>query len=249
MFPIICKIGPITIYSYGLMLAVAVIVCSALLSRDAKSFGLKSDQIFDVVFWSVIGGLVGARLFYIFLNWHFFKEYPLEMIMVQKGGLAWQGALILGTLSGLLYVYLKKLPLLLVLDLCAPYIALGHSIGRIGCFLNGCCYGRPVSWGIYFPLHEARLHPTQLYDSAGLLLIFLVLKKYQGRVKWQGCVFALYMILASGLRFGVEYFRADHAILIWGMSLFQVVSLVLAGGGAALFIFLKAKYRTRKETY
>lgn len=241
MLPVICKLGPLTVYSYGLMLAVSVVLCSALLSRDAKPYGFKSEQIFDLIFWCVAGGLIGARIFYVFLNFHFYRSYPMEIIMLQRGGLAWQGALVLGTLTGLFYVHRKRYDVFLVLDLASPYMALGQAIGRLGCFLNGCCYGLPVSWGIYFPLHDARLHPTQLYDAAGLFLIFLLLKKFQNHATSRGTVFALYLILAPLLRFVVEFFRADHTIVGFGLSLFQLVSAGLILGGLVFFMFLKTR--------
>ena len=214
---------PVTIYSYGLMLAIAVVVCTSMMVRDARRKNIKADFIFDLVFWVIVGGIIGARLFYILLNYHFFLNNPDEIIMIQNGGLAWQGALILGAMAGTSLVKRRKLFLPDVLDLCAPYLALGQSIGRIGCFLNGCCYGKVVDGGIYFPVHSAYLHPTQLYDSAGLFIIFLILKRYQRSSSIPGLVFASYLILASALRFGVEFFRADHEIFFFGFSIFQFV--------------------------
>jgi phosphatidylglycerol:prolipoprotein diacylglycerol transferase len=131
-----------------------------------------------------------------------------------------------------------------VLDLCAPYLALGQSIGRIGCFLNGCCYGKEVSWGIYFPVHGAHLHPTQLYLSGGLFLIFLLLKLYQRSSSIPGLVFASYLILTSVLRFGVEFFRADHEILFLGLSVFQFVCL-----GVLVFAFGFAYWMLIKHSH
>ena len=240
MFPIILKIGPLTIYSYGLMLAVAALVCSWLLSRDAKKFQIPTDVIFDLFFVVVVGGIIGARIFYIFLNLDFFISYPMEIIMVQKGGLAWQGGLILGFLSGIIFVKKKNLDLKLLLDLCAPYIALGQAIGRVGCFLNGCCYGKEVAWGIYFPVHHAHLHPTQLYDAMGLLGIFFILKYYQKYSKSSGRTFVLYLILAPLLRFIVEFFRADHIELLWNLSIYQFVCLVFISVAAYAHTRLKS---------
>lgn len=240
MYPVIVQLGPLTIYSYGLMLAVAVIVCTFLLSRDARGKGINPEMVFDLVFWMVLAGIAGARLFYIILNWEFFRQNLLEMVMIPKGGLSWQGGLIFGGLAGAGFVRRRKLPLREMLDLAAPYIALGQSIGRIGCFLNGCCYGKEVSWGIFFPVHHAHLHPTQLYSALGLFVIFVILK-YSRRVSpFQGSVFLLYLILASAERFGVEFFRGDHQEFFWGLSIYQWVCL----GFAALavrgyFIFRK----------
>jgi phosphatidylglycerol:prolipoprotein diacylglycerol transferase len=192
MFPTICQIGPIAIYSYGVMMAVAVIVCSYLFSRDVQPLKIPSEKIYNFVFWVVLGGILGARIYFIFLNLKFFTENPLEIIMIQRGGLCWQGGLIVGTLTAVVLIKKNRWPFWQFLDYAAPYAALGQSIGRIGCFFNGCCYGKEVPWGIYFPVHQAHLHPAQLYDAAGLLLIFFLLKKIQQKNKTAGCVFVLY---------------------------------------------------------
>lgn len=196
----------------------------------------------DLVFWVVVGGIVGARVFYIFLNKEFFLEHPTEIIMLHHGGLAFQGSLIAGLITGLVFIRRRGLPLGRTLDLVSPYIALGHAIGRIGCFLNGCCYGKPWIYGIYFPVHEERLHPTQLYESLGLLLLFLFLKNLQSRNQVPGRVFIWYLLLASALRFGVEFFRADHLELFWGLSIFQMVSLGVFAAG------LYAKYHLESHS-
>ena len=227
MFPVICQIGPFRIYSYGLLFAIAVLVTSYLLNREAKARGMNPEIISDLVFWLVIGGIIGARLFYIVLYLPFFLQNPAEIVMIHHGGLAWQGGLICALLIGIWFVKKHKLSLPSVLDLVAPYIALGEAIGRIGCFLNGCCYGREVSWGIYFPVHGARLHPTQLYTSAGLLLIFFILKRLRRFPGHDGRIFCTYLLLASLLRFIVEFYRADHDILWAGLSIYQIVSLVI----------------------
>jgi len=214
----------VTIYSYGLMLAIAVVVCTLMLARDAHRNNIKADIVFDLIFWAVISGIIGARLFYILLNYSFFAAYPSEIFMIQKGGLAWQGGLILGSVTTMLFIKAKKLSLSKMLDFLSPYLALGQSIGRIGCFLNGCCFGKEVDWGVYFPVHDAVLYPTQLYLSGGYFIIFVILKRYQKFSEIPGLIFASYLILASILRFGVEFFRADHEILFLGLSIYQFVS-------------------------
>jgi phosphatidylglycerol:prolipoprotein diacylglycerol transferase len=206
------------------MLALGIILCAFLLSREIKGTGITMDVLLDLIFWVVLCGILGARIFYVFLNLTYFIQRPAEMLMIHKGGLAWQGSLIGGIIAGVVFIRKKRLPFLKVLDLSAPYIALGQSIGRIGCFLNGCCYGRPVGWGIYFPVHDARLHPTQLYSSVGLFLVFVLLRVYRKNAR-PGGVFILYLILASVLRFFIEFFRADHHNYFLGLSVFQWVCL------------------------
>lgn len=225
----------VTIYSFGLLLVIAVVICSLMLAHDAAQKKIDTDTVYDLVFWVMVGGVIGARLFYILLNHTFFLEHPEEIIMIQNGGLAWQGGLILGFIIGVMFVKKRKLSLSLVLDLAAPYLALGQAIGRIGCFFNGCCYGKEVSWGIYFPVHDAHLHPTQLYLAGGLFIIFLILKRYQRFSEIKGLVFASYLILVSSLRFVVEFFRADHEVLIFGLSVYQYVCF-----GLLMFAFMFA---------
>ncbi len=236
MIPVLWQIGPVTIYSYGVMLAVAAVVCGWLFGRDAsRRLGIEREAAVDLVFWTLLGGIAGARVFYIILNWSFFAQDPLEMIMLQHGGLAFQGGLIGGALTGAWIIYRRRWPAWKVLDMAAPYLALGHGIGRIGCFLNGCCYGRPVPWGVYFPVHHDHLHPTQLYAAAALVVICLVLKIYQRRRPPVGRVFAAYCVLAGVKRFIIEFFRADHMALWGGLSVFQYVAFGIIAVGAVLW--------------
>lgn len=257
MYPIICQLGPVTVYSYGFMLAVAAVVCTFLASRDAKKIGIPPGVIPDFTFWTVVAGILGARLFYVLLNYRFFMDHPLEIVMVQNGGLAWHGGLLAATMTGIRFIRRRGLHLPTMLDLVAPYAALGESIGRVGCFLNGCCYGREVPWGIYFPVHHARLHPTQLYATAGLFILFLILRHYRkvssspqgafGRReptgKIPGDVFVMYLFGASLLRFVIEFFRADHYILVMGLSVYQWVCIAILM--IAFYVHLRLKSRAR----
>ncbi len=247
MFPKICTIGPFTVYSYGLMLAVAVLVCARLMIRDARRYRIAPEKIYDLVFAAVIGGIIGGRIFYILLNISFFVSHPFEIVMLHHGGLAWQGGLMGGVISTLWFIRRYRLPLAQTLDLVAPYIALGQAIGRIGCFLNGCCYGREVSWGLYFPVHRAHLHPTQLYAAGGLLVIFFVLKKFRQVSKVPGQVLVLYLVLASSQRFVVEFFRADHDVAFAGLSIFQIVSILILLAGLMVNRALAAGMARRSQ--
>lgn len=240
MHPLICHLGPFPVYSYGLMLAVAVLLTSSLLARDARRIGISAETIYDLVFWVVLSGIIGARLFYVLLEFRMFVQAPLEVFMINKGGLAWQGSFAGGLLGGLLFIKRHKLPLWKLLDAAAPYIALGHAIGRIGCLLNGCCYGKPAAWGLYFPGQEARLIPTQLFMTLTQLVIFLVLRWLQPRNGIDGRIFVWYLILSSLERFGMEFLRADH-VLYFGLSIFQYVCLALLALGLMINSRLKGK--------
>ena len=239
MHPILFTIGPITIYSYGVMLATAVLVCTYLLSLDAKRYNISQDIAYDLVFWCMLWGIIGARIFYVFIEWSYFSDNLWEIPMLQKGGLAWQGGFLGGALAGIWFARRKKLSLRPLLDLAAPYVALGQSIGRIGCFLNGCCYGKPVAWGIYYPVHDARLYPTQLFECAGLFIIFLILKKAQTKPHHPGFIFVYYLWLAAIERFIVEFYRADHVTYWLNFSLAQFVAMAVFAAGLILMKVFK----------
>ena len=243
MHPILFTIGHITIYSYGVMLALAVLVCTYFLSIDAKRYHISQETAYDLVFWCMLWGIIGARIFYVFIEWPYFSGNLLEIPMLQKGGLAWQGGFLGGALAGAWFARRKKLSLRPLLDLAAPYLALGQSIGRIGCFLNGCCYGKPVAWGIYFPAHNARLYPTQLFECAGLFIIFLILKRANGKPHQAGFIFVFYLWLAAIERFIVEFYRADHDLLWLNLSLAQFVALGVFAAGIIMAVILRRKPR------
>ena len=234
MFPVICQIGPFALYSYGLMLALAVVAASFLAAREVARHGIMRETVYDLAFWVVLWGILGARFFYVLLNVDYFRQFPLEILMLQKGGLAWQGSLGAGIVAGIVFIRRHKLPLWTLLDALAPFLALGHAIGRIGCLLNGCCYGKAVAWGLYFPVWGGRLHPTQIYMALGELVVFLVLRALQQRGgQPEGRLFVLYLLLSSLERFIVEFFRADHVVLWGGLSLFQYVCVFIM---AAAFV-------------
>lgn len=244
MLPKICSIGPLTIYSYGLMMAISVITCFLFLKKDARAVGISSDVISDFVFWTLIFGLLGGRIFYVVLNLDFFLGNPWEIIMIQHGGLAWQGGFLFGLLAAIFFVKKQSLSFFQIADLSAPYLALGEAIGRIGCFLNGCCYGQEFSKGIYFPVYHAYLYPTQLYSFGGLLICFFILKKFQSVKKVEGQTFALYLILGSIVRFIVQFYRADYQPIIFGLGIFQVICLLMFVAGMFLYWFLLKKQKS-----
>ena len=227
MFPIICKIGPVTLFSYGLMLAVAFFVSSTLACREAKKQNYNPDDIFNLLFTAFISGIIGARIFYVFDNLVYYLKNPLEIIMLQNGGLAWFGGLMLGVASVLIFLKIKKLPFYKTFDLIAPFAALGQAIGRIGCLLNGCCYGKESNFGIYFPVHNDILIPTQAYSSLLLIMIFIALRFMQSRPHKAGQILYSYLLLYSIKRFFIEFFRADNGIVFAGLTLFQVLSIAV----------------------
>ena len=216
MYPILLKFGFIQIYSYGLMAALAFWVCAFLLSKQARSLEVKKDFFWNMSGWLLLGGILGGRLLYIIFNLNYFRENPREIFALWQGGLIWYGALAGGALSGIIYLKLKKVNILKALDLIMPFAALGQAIGRIGCFLNGCCYGSP-----------ALIIPVQLISSFNLTAIFITLRLLQEKKHKEGDVLAAYLLLSSFERFMVEFLRDDSARNYMGLTIFQVISALI----------------------
>lgn len=228
MHPIICKIGPFTVYSYGLMLVLAFMVSSTLAKFQAKrQEHINPDLIFNLSFFVFISGIIGARLLYIIENINYYIKNPIEIIMLQHGGLSWFGGLIFGILFSIIYLNKKNLSLYKFLDLIVPFVALGQAIGRIGCLLNGCCFGKVSKFGLYFDVHKLVLIPTQMYSSLALIFIFVILRFLQNRPHREGEVFFIYLLLYSVKRFFIEFWRADHEAILFGLTLFQIISIVI----------------------
>ncbi|MFH0826661.1 MAG: prolipoprotein diacylglyceryl transferase [Candidatus Omnitrophota bacterium] len=241
MHPEICTLGPFTIYSYGLMLAIAFAVSTFLLTRQAKKQGIPEDAIFNLAFIVFIAGVMGARLFYVIENFPHYLRNPLEVIMLQYGGLSWFGGLIAGLTAGVFYLRKKKLPILKVIDLLVPFVALGQSIGRIGCLLNGCCYGKAAAVGLYFPVHQFILIPVQIYSSVFLLAIFVILRILQERPHPEGQILCAYLLLYSVKRFFIEFWRADNQLIFLRLTLFQVLSILMFAGALISLVLLSRK--------
>lgn len=241
MFPVLVKFGPLTIYSYGVAMAVAVFIALSLFLEEAKRQGYVKDAIVDLGMITVVSGIVGARLLYIGLNFSFFMEHPEEIIMLHHGGLAILGGIVFGVLAVYVFCRKKKLSFLKIADLLVPFVAFAQAIGRIGCFFNGCCYGIPSRYGFYFPVHDAVLVPSQLISSFLLLVLYVVLRATQRRAHSAGSVFARYIIFYSVLRFFVEFIRGDSLKPFFGFTIFQLFCIVFFMMGSLFAVRLKWK--------
>jgi phosphatidylglycerol:prolipoprotein diacylglycerol transferase len=219
------ELGPITVHWYGVMMALAFIAGLWTASRRCKRDGIPPEKVLDLGPWLIIGGIIGARILYIFTFWREqFAENPFpEIFMIQHGGLVYYGGLIGASLGCILYARVRKVPLWKLADVMAPSIALGYVFGRIGCLMNGCCYGRACSmpWAIRFPVKHAThplgmeatpVHPTQIYDSLLSLGLYLGLAWLYRRKKFDGQVFAVYLVCYALTRSFVEYFRGDYPV-------------------------------------
>lgn len=247
------------------MLAVAFLVGLWTAGRRAPLTGVSGERIADGGLWLLVGALVGARAFYAITYWDELMKKPLypsapwtEIFMVHRGGLVYYGGLIGATLAGIGFARWHKLPLWRIADIFAPSIALGYVFGRIGCLMNGCCYGRAcdLPWAIRFPVgHETHpvgtpatpVHPTQIYDSLLNLGFYVALVWLYRRKRFDGQVFATYLMGYALLRSFVELFRGDYseAHLHGGLTPAHLVSMGIFAAGAVLFWVLRPRVGKR----
>ncbi|MFH1061599.1 MAG: prolipoprotein diacylglyceryl transferase [Candidatus Omnitrophota bacterium] len=240
MHPILFSFGNIHIYAYGLMVALGIISAMFLIEREAAKSGLAKEKVIDLVFWIIVWGLVGARLFYVWLYPEVYVQSPLDIFKLYKGGLVFYGGLIFGVIAAFINFRNKKLPILKTLDILILYLPLAHAFGRIGCFFNGCCSGRPTDlpWGVVFPGEAEMVHPTQLYSAVLLVMIFLGLNLIRRKQVFFGQIFSAYLILYGLARFIVEFLRINPQVAL-GLSIYQFISLGLIGLGIFSYFLLK----------
>ncbi len=240
MHPILLKIGPFTLYSYGFFVATAFLVSSALILREASKAGMKRESVLDVLIALLLGGLIGGRVLFVAINLDQYLAGPLHVFMLNEGGMAFHGGLAGGILGVFLACRAKRMSFWGMLDLVSPYAALGHAIGRIGCFMNGCCYGKPAisGPGVVFPGELAARIPTQIYESALLVILFVSLKGVWRKRNFDGQVFSAYIMLYALLRFAMEFLRGDNPEIVSGLTLPQIISIGMLVFGAGLWFTL-----------
>src|SRR5580700_2205820 len=251
MYPRLFDLGPITVYTYGVLLAAAYLLGLKLAMVRASARGLDSARILDLGIYIIISALIGAKLLLLITDFNAFRNDPRELLMLARSGGVFYGGLILAVSVALWYIRRAGLPLWTTCDVFAPGIALGHVIGRFGCFFAGCCYGKPTTmpWGITFtdPFAAANvgtplgvpLHPTQLYEAGAELIILLGLlltekkgKLYAGRTFW------LYILLYAISRYFIEYFRGDERGTVGMFSTSQFISILLTPLAIAMLVYL-----------
>ncbi|MBI5826717.1 MAG: prolipoprotein diacylglyceryl transferase [Deltaproteobacteria bacterium] len=250
MHPILFRLGPIEIRFYGLMYVIAILAGSVLIKSEVrrKLIRLTDDDVMNFIVWTVIGGIIVARAYYVAFNLSYYLSEPKEIPTIWHGGLAIHGGLIGGVLAAWIYLKKKYVPFWRMADAVAPAIILGQAFGRFGNFMNGDAHGMPTSmpWGIVFPRSSAAgaqfpgipLHPTMLYELVFNLSIFSVLWfALRKRGHKDGFIFAMYFVLYSIGRFIVEGFRAD-SLMLGPIRAAQAVSLTLVIA-ASIVIFYK----------
>jgi phosphatidylglycerol:prolipoprotein diacylglycerol transferase len=242
MYPRLFEFGWFTVYSYGLLLALAYLLGLQMALVRARHRGMDSTRIMDLGIWIIISALIGAKLMLLVVDWDYFSRNPRELLSLAQSGGVFYGGLILALIVALWYMWRHRMQVWAVCDVFAPGIALGHVIGRVGCFLAGCCYGRPtdVPWAVRFtdpfaaanvgtPLH-IDLHPTQLYEAgAELLILGLLLGTERMGRPFPGRTFWSYMCVYGISRFIIEMYRGDPRGFVFGTSLStsQFIAIIL----------------------
>ncbi len=246
MHPVLFKIGPTTVYAYGFFMAAAFFIAYFMAQKKADVLGLSRGAVSDLFFILLLSGVAGARLFYVLQHPEEYRGQWVRVWMIQEGGLVWYGGFLTAALTGILVAWFRKWPILKWADFLAPYLSLGQAIGRIGCFLNGCCFGKPcdLPWAVRFPESAILRHPVQLYEAAASFLIFLYLLSVLNRKSHkEGSVIVLYIFLYGTARFAIEFLRGDQT-LTGGLTPPQWTSLLLILGA----FFLQSLIRRRKTS-
>ena len=253
MFPRLFELGPISVYSYGLLLAAAYLTGLWYASVRARKRGLDANRVMDLGLYIFFSALVGAKLLLVVVEFDHFRRDPSHIWTVLRSGGVFYGGLLLAVAVAFWYMRRYRLPVWTTCDAFAPGIALGQAVGRIGCLMAGCCYGTPTDlpWGVTFtnPLAAAQagtpldvsLHPTQLYESAAVLVILGILLLAERRgTPFPGRTFWSYLLLYPCARFTIEFFRGDpRGTAFEVLSTSQLVSLLLIPLSIVMLIVLR----------
>ncbi len=264
MYPELFRIGSFPVNTYGVSLAIAFLCAILVTARLAARDGLPRDRVYDLCLWMLLAGLIGSKILMLFTEPEY-RADPLQLISLDflRSGGVFYGGLLGAVAAGYFLMKRYKLPWWQTADACAPGIAIGNFFGRQGCFAAGCCWGEPTTlpWGVRFSElgHEitgvpidAHLHPTQLYESFAMLLVFFFLLWLHKRKRFSGQVVLIYALLYSVIRFAIEFVRDDPRgdifglTTLTGLSTSQMISIVV--GISALIILLIRSNKIRENT-
>lgn len=246
MFPKLITIGSFYLPTYGVLVALAFLAGLWVTVRLARRSGISGELITNLAVYCALGGLIGAKILMIIFDWSDPQKPPIFSIATLQAAGVWQGGLVLAILVAILYIRQNKLPFLQTFDAFAPGVALGHAIGRIGCFAAGCCWGNQcdLPWAVTFHNPDAHdltgvplgvpLHPSQIYEMLSEFALFGFLYWRYGRPHAPGKVMGMYLLLSSVMRFLIEFTRYHEQGLYYGLSLTQWIAIPLALGGLVL---------------
>ena len=224
------------IYWYGILFGLGFLAASFHYGWVGRRQHRNPDFATDLILWIMLGTVVGARTAYVLANWDEVTQHGLIGILnVREGGMVFYGGLIGASLLVVLFARRRKVPLLEIGDFAIGGVPLGHALGRIGCLVNGCCFGSETKCALSVAVEGVHRHPPPLYEAAGNLLIYLILFLFTLRSPPRGRVLALYLLTYPVLRFGLEFLRGDDRITFAGLHLAHFVSLALFTTGALLW--------------
>ena len=257
MHPVFLKIGSFELASYGVMTALGYMAACLYFLPRLKKINLDKDTFWNLIFIAFVGAIVGAKLLFILLNWDqlgaTFAQKITNIFHDFRYGFVFFGGMIVSVCALLIYMKKMNLPILKVSDFLIVGLPLGHCLGRIGCFLAGCCYGRHTTmpWGVTFTdthslvapdLLGVPLHPTQLYESAANLLLFLLLAKLYNKPHKDGTILLIYIACYSLLRFVIEFFRGDYrGAFVLGLSPSQCIAILISLVAFSTWLFITKK--------
>lgn len=273
MYRVLLRIGNFTLYSYGVMLLIAYLLGVWIGTLEGKRRGIDPRKIEGLALWIILGGVIGARIWYVLEHLSEYSRNPFEIFMIWRGGLVFYGGFIGGFIGGILYLKISNLVFYEIADVSAPALALAFAIGRIGCFLNGCCYGKITnSWiGIRFPsrdlppvycdhlrngyiepgsLSSLPVIPTQLISSLDCFVIFLILWFLRKKME-KGSLFFLFLILYGIHRFIIDFFRyyEGNALILKYLTLSQVMSILFILTGTFMLLRRFNFYLTKRKGF
>jgi phosphatidylglycerol---prolipoprotein diacylglyceryl transferase len=256
------SIGPLTLHTYGVLLAIAFITGLWVASRQAKAAGLDAARVTDMAVYVLIAGLVGAKILLVIVEWGYYARNPRELLSILQSGGVFYGGLIGALPVAWWYARKHGLAPWRTADVLAPAVAIGQAIGRLGCFFAGCCYGRPadVPWAVTFrdpyasrtvgtPL-DIPLHPTEIYEAIACLAIFFILTRMARRKRFDGQITLAYVLLYSVARFVIEFYRGDAVrgtVLGW-LSTSQFIAVLLVAGVALVLPYVAKRNRVTPPT-
>jgi len=260
MYPELFRIGSFPINTYGVFLALAFLCAILITVKLAARDGLAREKVYDLCLWMLLCSLIGSKILMLFTEPEY-RDHPWQLLSLDflRSGGVFYGGLIGAVVSGYLLMKRYKLPWWKTADACAPGIAIGNFFGRQGCFAAGCCWGKPTSlpWGVKFTElgHEITgvpagvpLHPTQLYESFSMLIVFFFLWWLHGRRRFDGQVILTYALLYSAVRFLIEFLRDDPRgdilglTTLTGLSTSQLISIVVALAALIVFVIRWRRY-------
>lgn len=249
MHQVALSFGKLTITWYGILVVSGFVVGLWTASRRSLRTGIAGEVVADLGVWLMLGAIVGSRIWHVVAYWQeeFAGKPWWEMFAIHHGGLVFYGGLLGASLAGSFFARARAIPLWKLADALAPSIALGHVFGRIGCLMNGCCFGLPTDrpWAVHYPVEHftqgGGVHPSQIYEALANLALYAALAWQYRRKTFDGQVFASYLIAYAVLRFLLEFFRGDYEVRYWGgwANAGQLASLLVLGVGIVLYRWLR----------